>query len=167
MSDALHGERDPGGFRPRVLPPVWAALFALGVVALGRWLGAVDIAQVDAGMRDVLGWIGIVVVVAGSALSAWAAWGFSGARTPIEPGRVSTSLLVGGPYRISRNPIYLGMATALAGLALFLGQPGAIVLVPVFCAVLQWRIIRHEERMLGERFGAEYAAYRERVRRWL
>jgi protein-S-isoprenylcysteine O-methyltransferase Ste14 len=167
MGSIRHGERDPGGFRPRVLPPVWAAITAVAMVGAGRWLEARELAQVSQQAADAMPWPGVAVLLAGVALTTWSAWHFVTAETPIEPGRVSTELLTGGPYAFSRNPIYVGMAIGLIGFAMFLGQPATIALVPVFLGVLQWRIIRHEERMLTERFGDEYAAYCARVRRWL
>lgn len=166
VRDSLHGERDPGGYRPRVYPPVWAALFAGGMWLLARWCEDADVLQQLAG-SGALERGGIVVMVAAVAFSGWAAWGFSGAGTPIEPGRVSTALLTGGPYRFTRNPIYLGMAMSLVGWAMWLTQPLALAGVLGFVVVIRWRVISHEERMLRERFGEEYAAYCGRVRRWL
>jgi protein-S-isoprenylcysteine O-methyltransferase Ste14 len=167
MKGILHGERDPGGFRPRILPPVWAGLVGFVMLVGARWLELADVAQLPADVASALRWPGIAVLVAGTSLSAWAAWGFATVDTPIEPGRVSTTLLVGGPYRFTRNPIYLGMAVGLVGWSLFLEQPLALLGSAAFVAIIDRRIIRHEERMLAERFGDEYAALRLRVRRWI
>jgi protein-S-isoprenylcysteine O-methyltransferase Ste14 len=165
----MHGERDPGGFRPRILPPVWAAIAAGAMWLLAAWARERDLAQLP-GIEMASGAsaaLGIAVLVAGVAWSAWAAWGFAAGGTPIEPGRVSTELLVRGPFRVSRNPIYLGMAVSLVGWTIWLAQPLALLGVAAFVLVLRWRIIGHEERMLTDRFGDEYLAYRSRVRRWL
>src|SRR5690606_13342022 len=86
------------------------------------------------------------------ALSAWAALWFSREGTPIEPGFVSDALITSGPYRFSRNPIYLGMVVSLVAWALWLGQPLALLGPVMFALIIQQRIIRHEERMLAERF---------------
>ncbi len=164
LRDITHGERDPGGFRPKVLPPVWATIIAAAMYALARWRG--DAALVG---TETVGpqWVAIALLLGGVALSTWAGWGFASKGTPIEPGRVSTELLTGGPYRFSRNPIYVGMAISLAGWALWLGDVCALVGPLLFLVIVYLRIVRHEERMLAERFGDDYASYRSRVRRWL
>ncbi|MCB0879096.1 MAG: isoprenylcysteine carboxylmethyltransferase family protein [Thermoleophilia bacterium] len=162
----LHGERDPGGFRPRVWPPVWAAGYGIAMWVLAWACERTDAAQwlAGTGWMRVTGW---VVVAAAFALALWAVGWFAAARTPIEPGRVSTALLERGPYRVSRNPIYLAMAAALLGWALVLQQPLAALGAAGFVVTIHHRVIRHEERMLTERFGDDYLGYRRRVRRWL
>lgn len=110
---------------------------------------------------------GGALVAAGCLLALWTAALFVRRRTSIEPGRVSTTLLTRGPFRFTRNPIYLGMALTLLGGGMWLGQISALWAAPAFVAVISRRFIRHEERMLLERFGDAYAAYCRRVRRWL
>jgi protein-S-isoprenylcysteine O-methyltransferase Ste14 len=167
IENSPHGERDPGGFRPRILPPVWAGIIGFAMLIVDRTLELQDAVQLSANVAAALRWPGIAVLVAGTGLSAWAAWGFAAASTPIEPGRVSTTLLVGGPYRFSRNPIYLGMAIGLVGWAMFLAQPVVLLGPATFVVIITRRIVRHEERMLAERFGHEYATLCDRVGRWI
>jgi protein-S-isoprenylcysteine O-methyltransferase Ste14 len=76
-------------------------------------------------------------------------------------------LLQSGPFRLSRNPLYVGLVALDAGLALLAGSVWALLFVPVGIAALVWGAIRPEERYLAGKFGAEYEAYRARVRRWL
>jgi protein-S-isoprenylcysteine O-methyltransferase Ste14 len=81
--------------------------------------------------------------------------------------RPATALVITGPYRFTRNPMYLGMAAMTVALGLFLNTWWPILLlVPVLIAVRQF-VIGPEERYLQRRFGAEYAAYMKRVRRWV
>lgn len=150
-----------------MLPPMWAALVALAMFVAQRRLLMADALQLSTEHADLLRWIGIAILIAGTALSTWAAWGFATAHTPIEPGRVSSTLLTRGPYRFSRNPIYAGMTLALVGWAGYLQQPATLLGAASFVVIIHVRFIRHEERMLHERFGDEYAAYRRQVRRWI
>jgi protein-S-isoprenylcysteine O-methyltransferase Ste14 len=79
----------------------------------------------------------------------------------------ASSLVTGGIYRWTRNPMYLGMALALAGWGLYLGNFGALALVGLFVMYIDRYQIDPEERALTARFGDAFAAYRRRVRRWL
>ncbi|HEY3088651.1 MAG TPA: isoprenylcysteine carboxylmethyltransferase family protein [Jatrophihabitantaceae bacterium] len=88
-------------------------------------------------------------------------------RTSILPGGPTTVVLQMGPFRVSRNPLYLGLIALDFGLALLMPSFWLLVLVPVGVAALFWGAIRPEVRYLSAKFGADYAAYRARVRRWL
>jgi protein-S-isoprenylcysteine O-methyltransferase Ste14 len=83
------------------------------------------------------------------------------------PMRPTTSLVVRGPYRLTRNPMYLGLALLYAGLALLFDLGWALVLIPVLLFVVHTQIVASEERYLEATFDDEYRAYRTRVRRWL
>jgi protein-S-isoprenylcysteine O-methyltransferase Ste14 len=87
--------------------------------------------------------------------------------TNVQPSQPSTSLVSTGLYRISRNPMYLGMALLYAGLALLLESIVALILLPVVLVIIQTQVIVREERYLEARFGDDYVAYKGRVRRWL
>lgn len=92
---------------------------------------------------------------------------FQRSGTKPEPWRPSSALVTAGVYRITRNPMYLGMLLLYAGIALAAGgQWTAFAWVPVFL-ILNVYVIRREEVYLERRFGREYAAYRGDVRRWL
>ncbi len=110
--------------------------------------------------------VGLVLVAAGGALCAVAVRHFRRAGTPFEVDRQSEALVTGGPYRLSRNPIYIGLTTIYAGLALAAGTWWPVVLLPVLLAAMEWGVIRREERYLEARFGQDYQDYRARVRRW-
>jgi protein-S-isoprenylcysteine O-methyltransferase Ste14 len=141
------------------LPPVWLGLF----VALG-WVQA---ARFPLGSFGAAGdWIGALLVGAGLALAIAAAVEFRRARTTIIPHEEPSAIVTSGVYRFSRNPIYLGDALILAGLGLRWDSVLALVLVPVFVAVITARFIRPEEARLRVRFGAEFEAWAARVRRW-
>ena len=92
---------------------------------------------------------------------------FQRARTGVAPSKPTTALVTSGPYRISRNPMYLGMAVLYVALALALGVIWALVFLPAVLLVVDRLVIAREERYLEASFGDEYRAYRLRVRRWL
>jgi protein-S-isoprenylcysteine O-methyltransferase Ste14 len=84
-----------------------------------------------------------------------------------DPRTPTPELIVGGPYRFSRNPIYLGMTLLQAGIGLALGNLWIVLLLAPVLFVLQRAVIEPEETYLARRFGEAYAGYRARVRRWL
>ena len=118
-------------------------------------------------LREALHVAGTVLANAGLVLALWCFALFARRRTTILPGAAPARLVLGGPYRFSRNPIYLSLVLAYAGLALMLDLPWALLLLPLPVAVMQCAIIPFEERQLRQRFGAEYAAYAAGTRRWL
>jgi protein-S-isoprenylcysteine O-methyltransferase Ste14 len=115
------------------------------------------------------GWrlVGLLPLAAGLALNVTQSSAFRRRGIPIHPRATPTALRIEGPYRWTRNPMYLGMVLALSGAALLLGAATAMLVAPAFGWLLARRFIHAEERALAARFGAEYEAYRRRVRRWL
>lgn len=110
---------------------------------------------------------GGVLLLAGLLLNVLADRQFKRARTAINPFRTASVLVTDGVFRYSRNPMYLGMVTALLGIALMLGTLTSLLIPALFAAMMQVRFIRHEEHVLIERFGQRYLTYAERTRRWL
>jgi protein-S-isoprenylcysteine O-methyltransferase Ste14 len=106
-------------------------------------------------------------------IAGWAALTASGVRsfwqrhTSVVPIRPATALVITGPYRFTRNPMYLGLALLTAAFGLFLNTWWPILLlVPTLIIVQRW-VIAREERYLHRRFGADYDGYVRQVRRWL
>lgn len=112
-------------------------------------------------------YIGLAAVAIGFLIVITAARDFERGRTTIKPFEQSTTLITGGPYRFSRNPMYLGMVVTLFGVAVLLGTPAAFAPIPVLIRLLTQRFIRIEESMLMDMFGEDYAAYCRKVRRWI
>ena len=105
--------------------------------------------------------------LASLALTGRGARGLASHGTTIYPNGQASALVTDGPYRYSRNPMYLGMALLILGFALALGSVGALLGVPVFVLAVQWLFIVPEEQRLDGLFGDDYRSYRRRVRRWL
>lgn len=111
--------------------------------------------------------LAVLLMVAGVALMVSGLRRFSQAGTRPEPWEPSSALVSSGIYRWTRNSMYLGMAVLYGGIALlFASLIAALLLLPVL-AIMNFIVIRREEAYLVRRFGAEYDAYRRRVRRWL
>ena len=140
------------------LPPVWLLGF------LGAAWGMARLTQPG---PPILVWTGAGLVVAGLVLAVWAALAFRAARTTIVPRMKPSALVSRGPYRASRNPIYLADLMILAGAALILRAPWALVLVVPFQQVLLRLFVLPEEAVLEAELGQPYRDYKARVPRWL
>lgn len=88
-------------------------------------------------------------------------------KTTIMPHRAASTLATDGPYRYSRNPIYVSHVALTFGLGLWLGSTWVAALTPLLAYALQKLAIEPEERHLARRFGPDFAAYVARTRRWL
>lgn len=144
-----------------VLPPTFALIAGLTMACLDRFMPIADL------INSPWHWIALAPVAAGLSLALWAAAAFIRAGTPLEPYKQASALVTSGPYRVSRNPIYLGVALVLTGLWLWLGSLSPGLVLPAFVVAIERRFIRREEAHLEERFGERFRAYRASVRRWL
>lgn len=153
----------PHVLETRVPPPV-VLLFAAGLM----W----GLARLSPGLRWTwpgAAWLAALLAIAGLALNLAPKWWFGRAGTTVNPLRPQAvrQLVVTGPYRFSRNPMYLGHALLLLAWASMLGHPPGLIGVAFYLAWVTRFQIRPEERVLAARFPQAYADYRGRVRRWL
>ena len=111
--------------------------------------------------------IGRVLTVAAGALLVWAQHCLREHKTTADHSRPSTQLVTAGPYRYSRNPIYLAMIGVFLGLALVFRNGWAVIMIVPFVVAVGRLTIDREERYLHRLFGEEYARYKRRVRRWV
>ncbi|MSR08371.1 MAG: isoprenylcysteine carboxylmethyltransferase family protein [Gammaproteobacteria bacterium] len=146
------------------IPPPLAGLL-MGVVA---WLASSAFAQTTLPFPVRLGGA-IAFVVLGLALAGAGARTVSRAKTTLNPVKpeTATALVTSGIYAYTRNPMYLGMAAWLLGWSAWLGTLAGLVGAPLFVLYMNRFQIGPEERALAGLFGAEFAAYRARVCRWL
>ena len=116
---------------------------------------------------------GIARFAGGMACVLSAALGVTGLRalcragTSQNPRRPTTALVITGPFRISRNPLYLSLLCLYVGIAIFVNGLWPLLLAIPLVAALRFGVIGPEERYLERKFGDEYRRYRSRVRRWL
>ena len=153
----------PASAGVRFPPPF---VYALGILAGWlidrRWRWAVT--DHPATWRPVLA---AVLILAWLVLFAAAATRFRRAGTSLIPNKPASAFVASGPYRFTRNPMYVSLVALYLGAALIVNSWWAVVLLPVVLIVIDRAVIAREERYLLQRFPVEYADYCSRVRRWL
>jgi protein-S-isoprenylcysteine O-methyltransferase Ste14 len=145
----------------RIPPPL---IYAAGFI-LGLWLGrAVPVSVLPNTVSRIAA---VVWIALWAILGAWSIGLFRRAHTGFLPIRPATTLVIAGPYRVTRNPMYLALACLYVGLALWFDVFWALVLLPWVVVAIQHYVIVREEEYLESKFGDEYRQYKARVRRWL
>jgi protein-S-isoprenylcysteine O-methyltransferase Ste14 len=162
--NARYEDPSPPGNPLRLLlriPVPWVFVLAYVVGALlERWIP----------LRLKPSWIPLIggaLFLAGAVMAGWSLSLFRKARTTTVPGEISSHLMTEGPYRLTRNPMYVGLTLAYLGEAGLLRQVWPVVCLPFVLAYLNWVVLPLEETRLGQAFGETYARYRSRVRRWI
>lgn len=145
-----------------VAPPplIYAGFLLLGLLLNKRF----PVPFLPRGAARLLGW---PLLCGGVVLMGWFFRTMKSAGTPIQTRKPVSSLVSDGPFRYTRNPAYLAMATAYAGIASLRNSLWAILLLPVTLLVIQKGVIEREEVYLERIFGQEYLRYKEQVRRWV
>lgn len=146
----------------RIWPPVALGVPLLAGVGLTAAVGDPVVLPTAASRV-----VGVVLIVAFALWNGWALWLMARHRTALLPGGSTSRILDRGPFRVSRNPLYLGLIALDVGLALLWPSFWALVLTPLGFAALWWGAVAPEERYLHDKFGDEYDSYRRRIRRWL
>ena len=144
-----------------IYPPMWLLIGIIVTFILNEYYPGPRFTSLEGQLA------GGVLIVIGLALLVVAGGLFQKAGTNLIPFREVTALVTTGVYRYSRNPMYLGMASVLLGLAVTVGATTALLVPPIFMAIIEFRYIRPEEDMLRGVFPEEFPAYCQRVRRWL
>ena len=140
------------------LPPVWTIAAAVAMWLTARAAPWPDEAAPEAAAGLFAGAV---------ALAIWAAVQFRRERTTIIPREAPSALITSGPFRFTRNPIYLADALALLAWAVFLGSGFAIFWIAAFVWVIDRRFIEPEEARLEATFGEAFTEYRKVARRWV
>ena len=164
--DTFYGMERQDGTSVRVPPP---AIFIV-VFFIGLWLeGALYRIRIldtdDTSVPLVIA--GLVLVTCGVLFALWGVRTFKRHKTAVMPYKAARTLVSAGPYRYTRNPMYLGMTLAFLGFAVALNAMWPIILLPMALVVLFHLVIRKEEEHLWRSFGDDYVEYRSRVRRWI
>ena len=147
-----------------VKPP----LLFLGALVLGALLGAtIPIGPRPGSANGLAVVVGLIFVVIGFAIGALAVRTFTRAGADVVPGRPATALVTGGPYRFTRNPIYIGFTLIYFGIAILATSVWILVLLIPVLVILQRGVVLREEAYLDAKFGEAYRKYQARVPRWL
>jgi len=147
-----------------VKPP----LLFLGAVAAGLLLSlALPIGPGLGSANQLAVIVGSIFVVLGFALAAFSVRTFTRAGADVVPGRPATTLVTKGPYRVTRNPIYIGFTLAYFGIAILATSVWMLLLLVPLLIVLQKGVVLREEAYLDAKFGEDYQKYKARVPRWL
>ena len=159
MSDETRDDRDnPGVITPP--PLIYAGGLAVGLLANRLY----PVHFLPRGLSRVLGWPS---VVAGLAIGLLGFREMKRARTNVDPYKPATAIVSEGPYRYTRNPLYVGMTLIYAGFTARANALSAALLLPVVLHLMDHGVIEREERYLERKFGDEYLRYKEGVRRWI
>lgn len=110
--------------------------------------------------------LGVALMLVAAAMAVWALGVMLLAGTNPDPHHAASALVEGGPFRFTRNPIYLGMVLFHAGVACLMDSGTALATLPGLIAVLHYGVMLREERYLERTFGEAYRRYCGRVRRW-
>jgi protein-S-isoprenylcysteine O-methyltransferase Ste14 len=113
------------------------------------------------------GFLGAVVFVLALALAIWAMDTMTRAGTNVPTNRPTTTIVESGPYRFTRNPIYVGMCGGLIGLGIAFDNLWLLLMLVPFAVVIRYGVVARKEAYLERKFGDAYRGYRRRVRRWL
>jgi protein-S-isoprenylcysteine O-methyltransferase Ste14 len=146
------------------VPPLATLFLMAALMWLASW--ATPALQIPVPARIFLG---ASLAIAGAVTSALGVVSFRRVKTTVNPMNpaATSSLVIGGIYTLTRNPMYLGFLLALVGWATVLSNPLAYLLLPVFILYMNRFQIEPEERALTSLFGQEFITYQSRVRRWL
>jgi protein-S-isoprenylcysteine O-methyltransferase Ste14 len=145
----------------RIPPPlIYVAGFVLGL-ALERFLPVLVLPKIPSRVAAVL------CIALGVTIAVWSVGLFRRERTSFVPINPATTLVIYGPYRFTRNPMYLGLVCVYLGISLWFGVFWALILLPAVMALIQRYVIIREEQYLERKFGGEYLKYKADVRRWI
>ncbi len=143
------------------LPPVYLLAALLLAVALHF------LAPVTTIIPNPFSWIGVAIIIIGVLVVVFPAVSFTAADTTIKPFQESSSLVLSGLYRYTRNPMYVGMVIIIVGTDVLLGSLTPFIAPVFFVLIINKMVISVEEQMLEEAFGDDYRNYKKEVRRWV
>ena len=148
---------------PGVLAPpplIYSAVLAVGLLAHTLYL----VTFLPNKVTRTLGW---PLIGAGLVLGFLGDRAMRNAHTNVSPYRPTTKLVTEGPYRFTRNPLYLSVTLVYGGVAILANALWAALLLPVVLGVMRYGVIEREERYLEQKFGEEYLRYEAQVGRWI
>ena len=145
----------------KILPPRYFIIFLLLTIGLHFIF---PIKKIIFPQYTYLGWL---LIMFGIILNIWSDLLFKRKKTTVKPHKTPSSLEISGPFRISRHPMYLGMAAILLGVSVMLGSLISFLFSIIFIIIMETKFISMEEKNLEKTFGKRYVDYKRKVRRWI
>ncbi len=159
MSDDGHEVPENAGV---IAPP---PLIYAGALIVGLLVNALfPVSFLPRALSRMLGW---PLIAGGLLLGIFGFRTLRGADTNVNPSEPTTALVIEGPYRFTRNPLYVGMTLLYGGISALTNALPAALLLPFVLVLMRRGVIEREERYLEQLFGEEYLRYKARVRRWI
>lgn len=152
----------PGVGRIHPPPVLFFSCLILAALTQHFWPLAIADYSFRAGMA-----VGAFILLLAAALASWAIVAMKRRRTPIEPGRIPAGLVTTGPFRLTRNPLYLALLLVLTALAVMGNSLWLLLGAGALLLLLDRLVVVREEAVIQRAFGSEYSAYVAQVRRWL
>ncbi len=110
---------------------------------------------------------GLAIILVGIGLALWGVKTFSKAGTNVATHQAALLVVVDGPYKFTRNPMYMGMQILLIGVGIMFSSEWFLLLWPIFFLILRFGVVAREERYMREKFGEQYVALLNSTRRWI
>ena len=145
----------------KIMPPTFFFIFLMIAVLIHFVLPILQLINYP------LNWSGLLFILAGGILNIWTDRLFKKNNTTVKPNETPTSLIKNGPFKFSRNPMYLGMEFLLIGVGLILGSVTSFVGAVLFPLTMELKFIRQEEKIMAEKFGDKFETYKKKVARWI
>ena len=145
----------------KILPPTWLLLCIVLMFVLHFFMPLKTV------IPSPYKYLGAVFIVLGIWINLSADGLFKRHDTTVKPFEKSTSLVIKGPFKFSRNPMYLGFVIILLGMSIMLGSVSSFSGPVILFIVMDRCFITAEEKMLAEEFGSEFEEYKKQVRRWI
>lgn len=149
--------------RPNLVP--WPPILLIAAIAAGILLDRVINLPLATGFPGAA--VGVVLIAVALSLDVWASLSFRRARTTILPHHGTDVLVTDGPFRLTRNPIYVGNILILVAIGLIANSVWPLVLAPLLALAIQKLAIEREEAHLSAKFGPAWDRYADEVRRWV
>ena len=152
---------------PRLMmpPPIFLAIAAVAALILD-WIIPLQFLATPS-VTTLQSWVGFAIAAAGVALAVTGASEFNRVGTNVNPFQPALRLVTTGPYRFTRNPMYLGMTLFLFGFSLMLSLEWGVILTPLLWLAFDRLVVAREEAYLSEKFGEPYRDFLRRTRRWI
>ncbi|MCD2424770.1 isoprenylcysteine carboxylmethyltransferase family protein [Niabella pedocola] len=145
---------------PRIPPPVYFLLSLIAMLLLNAYW------PIAYWLHAPWKYLGILMLITGFALSAGSALLFRKSGTHLRPGARATFIVVKGPFRYTRNPMYAGLLIMLMGTAILLGTVSPLLILPLFFIILHTQFVLKEEKWMEQWFGDAYLKYKNSTPRW-